>query len=312
MYHKMLLARAVSERMWVLNRMGRAPFAITGDGQEACQVASAYALDAGRDFVVPYYRDIGVVLTVGMTAREIMLGFLAKAEDPSSGGRQMPNHFGHAKLRIISGSSVVATQIPHAAGIALATKIRGEKEVTVVYFGDGATSEGDFHEALNFAGVHRLPVIFFCENNGYAISVPQDEQMAIENVSDRAHGYGMPGVTVDGNDVLAVFAAMRRAVERARQGEGPTLIEAKVFRLAPHSSDDDQRRYRSKAEIEEAEANDPIPRFQAYLEEMGFLSKAQNEEINNRVAAEVDDATDYAEASPLPGTEDALTGIYGS
>ena len=311
-YHKMLLARALSERMWILNRMGRAPFAITCDGHEACQVASAYALNAGRDFVLPYYRDIGVVLTVGMTPREIMLGFLAKAADPSSGGRQMPNHFGHSKLRIISGSSVVATQIPHAAGIALATKLRGEKDVSIVYFGDGATSEGDFHEALNFAGVHRLPVIFFCENNGYAISVPLEQQMAIENVSERAHGYGMPGVTVDGNDVLAVFSATHQAVERARGGGGPTLLEAKVFRLLPHSSDDDQRRYRSKAEIEEAEAHDPIPRFQAYLEEKGFLTSAQNDEINSRVAAEVDDATDHAEASPLPRPEDALTEIYGS
>ncbi|MDP2873583.1 MAG: thiamine pyrophosphate-dependent enzyme, partial [Bacillota bacterium] len=157
MYYRMVLARALSARMWVLNRMGKAPFAITCDGQEAAQVGSAYALKRGRDFVVPYYRDIGVALVIGMTPREIMLGFLAKAADPSSGGRQMPCHFGHPKLRIISVYSVVASLIPHAVGIALASKLRGEKDVTIVYFGDGATSEGDFHEGLNFAAVRRLP-----------------------------------------------------------------------------------------------------------------------------------------------------------
>ncbi len=312
MYYKMVLARAVSARMWILNRMGRAPFAITGDGHEAAQVASAWALKPGKDWVVPYYRDMAVVLTVGMTPRDLMLGLLAKAADPSSGGRQMPSHFGHAGLRIVSGSSPVATQILHAVGIALASKLRGEKDATIVYFGDGASSKGDFHEGLNFAGVHRLPVVFFCENNGYAISVPLHKQMAIRQVSERAAAYGFPGVTVDGNDPLAVYAASREALERARRGEGPTLIEAVVQRLVPHSTDDDERRYRSKEELDARKAADPIPLFKAYLEGQGFLTAEQNEQINKRAAKEVDDATDFAEKSPYPEPEEALTRVYGS
>ncbi|MDH4209167.1 MAG: thiamine pyrophosphate-dependent dehydrogenase E1 component subunit alpha [Anaerolineae bacterium] len=312
MYHKVVLSRALSARMWILNRMGRAPFAITGDGHEVAQVASAFSLKPGKDWVVPYYRDMGVVLTVGMTPRDVMLGFLAKAADPSSGGRQMPSHYGHAGLRIVTGSSPVATQIPHAVGIALASKLRGEKDATIVYFGDGATSKGDFHEALNFAGVHRLPVVFFCENNGYAISVPIKKQMAIARVSERAAGYGFPGVTVDGNDALAVYAASKEALQRARGGEGPTLIEAVVQRLVPHSSDDDQRRYRSQEEIDAGKLADPVPQFKAYLEKEGLLTAEQNEEINKRVAKEVDDATDFAEKSPYPEPEDALTRVYGS
>jgi 2-oxoisovalerate dehydrogenase E1 component alpha subunit len=197
-------------------------------------------------------------------------------------------------------------------GIALASKLRGEKDATIVYFGDGATSKGDFHEALNFAGVHRLPVVFFCENNGYAISVPIKKQMAIAQVSQRAAGYGFPGVTVDGNDALAVYAASKEALQRARGGEGPTLIEAVVQRLVPHSSDDDQRRYRSQEEIEAGKLADPVPQFKAYLEKEGLLTAEQNEEINKRVAKEVDDATDFAEKSPYPEPEEALTRVYSS
>lgn len=312
MYRTMVLTRALSSRMWVLNRMGKAAFAITGDGQEAAQVGSAYALRPGRDFVLPYYRDLGVVLTVGMTPEELMLGLLARAADPSSGGRQMPSHFGHARLRIISGSSPVATQIPHAAGIAYASKLRHEDDVTIVYFGDGATSKGDFHEGLNFAGIHRLPVIFFCENNGYAISVPLHKQMAIRSVAERAAGYGFPGVSVDGNDVLAVYAATRQAVERARSGGGPTLIEARTYRLVPHSSDDDDRRYRTKAEVDHWRQDDPIERFKAYLLEESILTPDLIQEISTRVAAEVDRATDHAERSPLPQPESALLHVYAA
>ena len=308
-YYKMLLARALNIRVWMINRLGKAPFAITGDGHEACQVGSASALKAGQDFVLPYYRDLGVALAVGMTPREILLAVFAKADDPASGGRQMSSHFGHRKLRIISGSSPVATQFPHAVGIALATKLRREKDVTIVYFGDGATSKGDFHECLNFAGVHRLPVIFFCENNSYAISVPLRKQMAIENISARAAGYGFPGLTIDGNDVLACYQATKKAAQRARAGEGPTLIEAQTYRLRPHSNDDD-RRYRDREEVEAWKTKDPIPRFRSYLEEHGFLTADQNEAMNKRVAKEVDDATEFAEKAADPRPEDALTGVF--
>lgn len=312
MYYKMVLTRALSSRMWILNRMGKAAFCITGDGQEAAQIGSAYALRAGRDFVLPYYRDLGVALTIGMTPEELLLAVLARAADPSSGGRQMPSHFGHAGLRIISGSSPVATQIPHAAGIALASKLRHEDDVSIVYFGDGATSKGDFHEGLNFAGIHRLPVVFFCENNGYAISVPLRKQMAIQNVADRAAGYGFKGVVVDGNDVLAVYAVTKEAVDRARSGGGPTLIEAKTYRLVPHSSDDDDRRYRPREEVERWRQDDPIERFKAYLLDADILTAETVQELDKRAADEVDRATDAAEQSPLPERESALRNVYAA
>ena len=310
MHYKMLLARALGRRQVVLQRMGKGPFAISGEGQEAAQVGTAYALRWGQDWVLPYYRDIGVAVTVGMTARDIMLQFFARAEDPSSGGRNMPCHFSDARLRIVSGSAPVATQAPQAAGIALASKLRGEPDVTIVYFGDGATSKGDIHEAMNFAGVYRLPLIFVCENNMYAISVPVKAQMAVENVAVRSQGYGFPGVTVDGNDLLQVYQAAGEAVARARLGEGPTFIEAKTYRLMPHSSDDDDTRYRPREEVELWRQRDPIPRFGRYLEEQGLLGAQAASELNRRVAAEVDEATDYAERAPLPRPEEALEKVY--
>jgi 2-oxoisovalerate dehydrogenase E1 component alpha subunit len=309
-YYKMLLTRLVGERMFILNRQGRAPFAIAGVGHEACQVGSARALKAGQDLAVPYYRDIGVALTLGMTTREIMLGFLGKAGDPCSGGRQMPNHWSKAELRIISGSSVVGTQIPHAAGIALATKLRGEKDVTMVWFGEGATSEGDFHEGLNFAGIHKLPVVFFCENNGYAISEPQWKEMAVANVADRAKAYGFEGMMVDGNDAMVVYQTTKWAVEETRRGHGPKLIEAKTYRIVPHSSEDDDSRYRSRKELQEWVRKDPIDRFKKYLAEDGVLSDEIDADLRARAAAEVDDAVEYAESRPYPELDEALRHVY--
>src|SRR5690625_2679862 len=239
MYKKILLTRMADERTWILNRMGKVHFLISGQGQEAAQIGAAWALRPGHDWVLPYYRDLGVVLTLGMTVRDIALMLYAKAEDPNSGGRQMPSHWSHVGLNIVTGSSPVATQLPHAAGIAYAAKMRDDDIVVWTSFGEGTASKGDTHEGMNFAGVHKLPVIFFCENNGYAISVPQAKQMAIENVADRAAGYGFPGVVVDGTDVFEVYRVTKEAAERARRGDGPTLIEAKVFRFTPHSSDDD-------------------------------------------------------------------------
>ncbi|KKK51792.1 hypothetical protein LCGC14_3111390, partial [marine sediment metagenome] len=217
--------------------MGKAPFTYSGEGHEAAQVGSAYALVPGNDWIFPYYRDIAVALTVGMTARDALLSFFARGEDISSGGRNMPSHFSHPGLRIVAEGAPVATQIPHAVGVAFASKLRGLDEVSMTWFGDGATSKGDCHEAMNFAGVHRLPVVFVCEHNQYAISVHWTKQMAVENVAVRAQGYGFPGVTVDGNDVLAVYRAAREATEKARRGDGPTFIEAKTYRLVPHTSD---------------------------------------------------------------------------
>ncbi|CAM3798631.1 thiamine pyrophosphate-dependent dehydrogenase E1 component subunit alpha [Mesobacillus zeae] len=309
-YETMLRARRIDERMWLLNRAGKIPFVISCQGQEAAQVGAAYALDKEKDYVLPYYRDMGVVLSFGMTARELMLSAFAKAEDPNSGGRQMPGHFGQKKNRIVTGSSPVTTQVPHAVGIALAGRMDGKDLVTFTTFGEGSSNQGDFHEGANFAGVHKLPVIFMCENNKYAISVPIEKQLACENVSDRAVGYGMPGVTIDGNDPLEVYRAVKEAAERGRRGEGPTLIEAVSYRLTPHSSDDDDRSYRAPDEVAQAKTKDPIITFGAYLKETGVMDDAKEKEINDRVMEEVNDATDYAENAPYADAEHALKYVY--
>lgn len=310
MYAVMVLSRVLDERMWVLQRQGKAAFHISGMGHEGLQVAAARALEKGKDFLHPYYRDMAMVLFWGMTPKELLLALLAKAGEPSSGAHQMPAHYGHRKLNIVSGSSPVATQIPQAVGIALASKIRKEDAVTLVSFGEGATSKGDFHEAANFAGIHKLPVIFLCENNLYAISVHQSKQMAIEDVADRAPGYGFPGVVVDGNDVLACYEVMRQAVDIARRGEGPTLVEAKTYRIVPHSSDDDDRTYRSREEVEEWKKRDPIPRFRAYLEKQGVLDAQGEREVRSWATKQVDEATEFALNAPYPDPSEAFKNVY--
>lgn len=310
LYRRMLLSRTLDIRAWTLSRQGRAHFVITSRGHEAAEVGSAFALARGRDWVCPYYRNLALVLGIGMTAREVMLTIFAKAPDPSSGGRQLPMHFSHPKWRIVSGSSVVSTQIPHAVGLALSAKLSGEDIVAIAYFGEGGSSKGDFHEGLNFAAVHRLPAIFFCENNGYAISVPQQKQMAIQDVASRAAAYGMPGVVVDGNDPIAVYEAVRAARARAVAGEGPTLIEAKVARFTAHSSDDDDRLYRPREEVEAALARDPIPAFGRRLIELGILDETRDRELQAQVTAEVDEAVEYADAAPEPDASDLLTHVF--
>ncbi|MDQ3855360.1 MAG: thiamine pyrophosphate-dependent dehydrogenase E1 component subunit alpha [Chloroflexota bacterium] len=312
MYYTMVLARLLDERMWILNRQGKVAFVISGQGQEGAQVGSAYALRPGTDFVLPYYRDLTVALTIGMTPREVMLALFARAADPASGGRQMPGHYGHRQLNIVSGSSPIATQIPHAVGIALASKIKREDVVTAVYFGEAASSKGDFHEGLNLAGVLRPPVVFVCENNGYAISVPQEKQMPIANVADRAPAYGFPGVVTDGNDVLDVYRAMRAAVDRARAGDGPTLIECKTYRIVPHSSDDDESRYRQKVEVEEWKRNGPIERLQRYMETQGIWNASFEQAVQARAMAEVDDATEYAERAPAPNPATLIRHVFAN
>jgi 2-oxoisovalerate dehydrogenase E1 component alpha subunit len=311
MYEMMLLARRIDERMWLLNRAGKIPFVISCQGQEAAQVGAAFALDREKDYILPYYRDLGVVLTFGMTAKDLMLSAFAKAEDPNSGGRQMPSHFGQRKNRIVTGSSPVTTQVPHAVGIALAGKMEKKDLVSFVTFGEGSSNQGDFHEGLNFAGVHKLPVIFMCENNKYAISVPIEKQLGCERVSDRAIGYGMPGVTVDGNNPLEVYRVVKEAADRARKGKGPTLIETVSYRLTPHSSDDDDRTYRAPDEVAQAKTFDPIITFAAFLKEKGVLKDSDEEAMNERITKIVNEATDYAENAPYAAPETALKYVYG-
>ncbi|GIO28537.1 thiamine pyrophosphate-dependent dehydrogenase E1 component subunit alpha [Ornithinibacillus bavariensis] len=310
MYKTMLLARKLDERMWLLNRAGKIPFVISCQGQEAAQVGAAFALDRKDDYVAPYYRDMGVVLAFGMTAKELMLSAFAKAEDPNSGGRQMPSHFGQKKNRILTGSSPVTTQVPHAVGVALAAKMENKQFVSFVTLGEGSSNQGDFHEGLNFAGVHKLPVITMVENNKYAISVPIEKQLGNPKVSDRALGYGFPGYTVDGNDPLEVYKAVKEARERALNGEGPTLIEAVSYRLTAHSSDDDDRAYRDRDEVEEAKKLDSIFTFAGYLKELNILTDDLEKEITNEINNIVNEATDYAENAPYAEPESALKYVY--
>ncbi|MGM0898125.1 MAG: thiamine pyrophosphate-dependent dehydrogenase E1 component subunit alpha [Bacillota bacterium] len=309
-YETMLTARRVDERMWLLNRAGKIPFVISCQGQEAAQVGAAYALDNTKDYVAPYYRDLGVVLHFGMTPKELMLSAFAKAEDPNSGGRQMPGHFGQKKNRILTGSSPVTTQLPHAVGVALAGKMKKKDFITFNTLGEGSSNQGDFHEGLNFAGVHKLPVITMVENNRYAISVPFERQVASKNVSDRAASYGMPGVTIDGNDPIEVYKHVKEAADRARNGEGPSLIETVSERMTAHSSDDDHRQYRSADELAAQKEKDPILLFGAYLKENGIMNDELEKEINDRIMALVNEATDYAENAPYAPAESAMKYVY--
>jgi 2-oxoisovalerate dehydrogenase E1 component alpha subunit len=308
-YRFMLLARRTDERSWILNRQGKAAFVISCQGQEAAQVGAAYNLRPGHDYVYPYYRDHGIVLTLGMTARDEFLALLGRKEDPNSGGRQMPGHFSSRELNIVTASAPIGVQYPQAAGTALAFKMRGEDGVVLASGGEASTSSGDWHEAMNMAGVHDLPMIFLIENNVYAISVPEKFQVA-GSIAGRAEGYGFPGVAVDGNDVLAVYEAAGEAIARARRGDGPTLIEAKTYRMTAHSSDDDDRRYREREEIEAWRLKDPILRFERYLLENGMIDEARRDELDEEVRAEVREASDYAEGAPIADPEEGFAGVY--
>ncbi|EUJ64359.1 thiamine pyrophosphate-dependent dehydrogenase E1 component subunit alpha [Listeria fleischmannii] len=310
MFRTTLLARRLDERMWLLNRSGKIPFTISGQGQEIAQIGAAYAFDLEKDYCLPYYRDLAVVLAFGMSAQDIMLSAFAKAEDPNSGGRQMPAHFGHKAHRIVTQSSPVTTQFPHAAGIALAARMAGDNIVAYASTGEGSSNQGDFHEGINFASVHKLPVVYVIHNNKYAISVPAEKQYAAKQLSDRAVGYGIPGERVNGNNIIEVYSAFKRAVDRARSGEGPSLIETVSYRFTPHSSDDDDRAYRSKEEVDDAKANDPLLIFQNELLEEGILTEEILQNLEKEVSKEVNEATEYAENAPYSEPESALLYVY--
>jgi 2-oxoisovalerate dehydrogenase E1 component alpha subunit len=309
----------VDERAWQLHRQGKVAFHISGIGQEACQIAAAHAIRIGYDFVHTHYRDLALVLAMGVTPEQFFLSMWGKEGDVFSGGRQMPSHWSRRDLNLASLSSPVADHVPHAAGTALAEKIKravglvGPDEpirVSLVNLGEGATSMGDWHEGLNWAGVHQLPLVCMVENNRYAISVPQNKQMAVESVADRAAAYGIEGISFDGNDIIESYAALKYAVDKARAGDGPTLLEARTYRLVPHSSDDDDRSYRDKAEVDENWRNDPLLRFTNYLTENGILGQELIEEYQEQVQAELAAALSAAEAAPYPAAEAALGAVY--
>jgi len=309
-FRLMLLGRQIDYRCQVLNRQGRAPFIISCAGHEAAQIGVAWPLKPEHDWISPYYRDVVLCFRMGLTPLDLMLSVLAKPADPASGGKQTPGHFSDTRLNLISGGSPLATQMVHGAGAAYALKMDGSDRVVMTSYGEGAGSEGDTHEAFNFAAIHQLPIVFICQNNGFAISTPFSKEYALKHAAQRALGYGFPGVTLDGRDPVTAYHVAKQAVARARSGEGPTLIETIVDRLGAHSSEDDQRRYRSQEELEQLAANDCLSRFRTNLVEAGILSEKQVEECEAEVKAEVGKATRAGLDSPDAKPEDALTNVY--
>ncbi|MGB0089398.1 MAG: pyruvate dehydrogenase (acetyl-transferring) E1 component subunit alpha [Planifilum fulgidum] len=301
-YRWMTMVRLFDRRCVNLQRQGRIGTFAPLEGQEAAQVGSAMALSKG-DWIFPTYREHGVQMVVGMPLNLILLYWMGRVE-----GWRPPEG-----LRLLPPSVPIATQLPHAAGAAWASKLKGERSVAVAYFGDGATSEGDFHEACNFAGVFRLPVIFFCQNNGYAISVPFSRQSATPTVAEKAAAYAFPGIRVDGNDVLAVYEAMVQAIERARNGEGPTLIEAVTYRHGAHTTADDPTRYRSEEEAREwVERRDPLKRYRALLRAEGLLTEDEEREWEEECRRRIDRAVKEAEAEEAAPPTHMFDHVFGT
>ena len=310
MLYTMLMQRALENRGFQLNRQGKIPFASASEGHEAVQAGAAAAFVRGKDVLVPYYRDLGLDLGIGVTPYEVLLSLFARAAD-HSGGRQFPHHYASKRLGRFTISSIIAAQTSHAVGAAYAMKLRKETgRAVLTTFGDGATSEGEWHESLNFAAVHKLPVVFLCENNEWAISTPQRNQMAIKDIYKKAAGYGMPGVLVDGFDPVACYAATKEALDRARSGGGPGFIEAKCYRFLSHTTDDDDMTYRTRAEVDERRKDDPVPKFGRRLLEADVMSQADLDTLSRQVLQEINEATDRAEAMPYPQKSDLYTELH--
>lgn len=306
----MLLQRMLDNRGFQLNRQGKVPFALGSEGHEALQAGAAMAFVRGKDILAPYYRDLGLAVGIGLTAYEIMLSIFARAAD-HNGGRQFPNHYSSKKAGLMSFSSILAAHIPHAVGAAYAVKYRKEAgRAILVTCGDGTTSEGEWHESMNFAAVHKLPMVMLVENNQWAISTPLSLQMAEPNIYRRAEGYGMPGEQFDGFDPIATYDATKRAMDRARNGGGPTLLEGVCYRFLAHSTDDNDMTYRTKDEVVENRKNDPVPRFERILMDAGVLSAEDLDAMKKDVLRETNEATDRAESMPYPEAADLYKHIY--
>jgi pyruvate dehydrogenase E1 component alpha subunit/2-oxoisovalerate dehydrogenase E1 component alpha subunit len=308
MFRHMLSLRVLDQRMLSLQRQGRVGFYGTATGQEAAITGSAYALRP-TDWVFPALRELGVSLWRGTTIKEFVCQLIGNSGDVLI-GRQMPMHFSDKRVRTVAWSSVIGTQLVHAMGAAWAMKLMKHDTVAMGYMGDGASSAADFHAAANFAGVFKVPVVFFCQNNQWAISVPLSQQTASESIAIKAKAYGFPGVRVDGNDLFAVVAATREAVDRARRGEGPTLVEAVTFRMGGHSSSDDPTRYRDAALVSEWERKDPVARLRAYVRGCGIATEADEATWAEELNEEISTAIREAEALPPPSVETMFTDVY--
>jgi len=309
LYYYMVLSRTFEERVSTLYKQGRVQAGVfSGIGQEAICIGTCYGLE-DEDFVAPAHRDVGVFLVKGVSPRAIMAQLYGRATG-LSGGKDSALHAGEPELNVFGTTSMLGAQICVTTGAALAFKMRHQPHVAVSYFGEGAAARGDFHEALNFAGVHRLPCIFVCENNQYAYSTPLHLQMACDHVADRAAGYGFAGKVVDGNDVLAVWHTMREALYRARTGAGPTLLECMTYRWHGHS-EHDVAMYRTDEEFVEWKSRDPIPRYEMYLREKRILGDETRQQVAEQAKSVVADAVDFAEKSPDPAAAEAETNVFG-
>jgi TPP-dependent pyruvate/acetoin dehydrogenase alpha subunit len=308
MFYWLKLIRAFDERLSILVRQGKVRSGVyTGIGQEAIIVGTCFGLRK-EDFVCPLHRDLGAFLMKGVDARTMMSQMFAKMTGLSK-GRDSALHSGVNELGIFGNTSMLGANLPVGAGLALTFKMEKSDNVVIAYFGEGASNTGDFHEALNFAGVQRLPILFICENNQYAYSVPVEKSMAIDDVADRAEGYGFDGVAVNGNDVLAVYQATQGALARARAGDGPTLIECKTYRWHGHS-EHDKAFYRTNEELAMWKSRDPIPTYTTYLRGLQGLTEAKLTAVDERVTSTIDDAVEFDMNAPDPAPEEAVTDLY--
>ncbi len=303
-YRLVSLARRLDERMWRLARSGQAHFAVPCSGHEAIGVGYGMALRAGYDFVAPHYRDLSAMLTLGLSARDVMLHFFAKRDDPCSGGRQPYAHFGSHNRRIITQQGPQPNHVTHGVGVAWGSVILGEDSVTWIAFGDGGAQKGEVHEAMNFAAIHRVPCVFCIETNGYTQSVPIELESARPDLVARAAGYSIPGISVDGMDIEAVHLASLEAIDRARSGGGPTLIEARCYRFLPNTSNDDDARYRSREEVEAWRQRDPLVLLRARL------PVPLVDAIDQELLVVVEDAVAWASEQPDNEPASALEHTY--
>jgi pyruvate dehydrogenase E1 component alpha subunit len=306
-FDSMLLVRIMDDRMMRLQRQGRLGFYMKAIGEEASHFAVAALRDT--DWIFPSYREQGAWFWRGYTIQQFIDQLFGNVDDPIK-GRQMPVHHSANWLHLVSISSPVGTQIPQAVGAAYAAKVMGKDDVAMVYFGEGTSSTGEFHVGMNFAGVWKAPCIFMCRNNGWAISVPKEKQTAAKTFASKAVGYGMPGIRVDGNDLLAVWQVATEAIERARAGDGPTLIEALTYRVQGHSSSDDPSVYRDPKEPEVWEKKDPINRLRTYLRARSLWSEAWEKELSERYNQEITDALAAADHKPAPAVETMFDDVY--
>ena len=308
LYRTMVLNRNLDGKMLNLQRQGRLGFYLTSTGEEATHIGSAFALEK-NDWVIPCYREPGAALVRGFPLQDFINQCYGNSGDIQK-GRQMPCHYGHRGSNLATISSPVGTQIPQATGFAWGAKIKGAKDVALVFFGDGATSQGDFHVGMNFAGVYKVPAIFFCRNNGYAISTPFSSQTASDSIVIKAQAYGIEGVKVDGNDILAVVAVTQKARERALNGKGPTLIEGLTYRIGAHSTSDDPSAYRADEELKGWQSKDPIERYKNYLKNQSIWNEDFEHKIQEETKDEINKAVEVAEKLGPPALETLFDDVY--